>query len=186
MTRNPSIGEGQVWWRWGNEGLDELDVVLRDLPDLPEVVVDFSIARGLDYCTGTVYEGKFVDWPEYGSICPGGRYEDLAGSFIRRGCPVSVCRSVPAEGLLDTGPSSPADVLVVLPKDGRVTAAGTAKALRDRGINVELYHQEDKVAEQVRYASRKGVSGRPGGSGWGPTGRSARRTGRPRAGRRRS
>ncbi|MFD1149583.1 His/Gly/Thr/Pro-type tRNA ligase C-terminal domain-containing protein [Saccharothrix hoggarensis] len=60
-------------------------------------------------------------------------------------------------GLLDQGPSSPTDVLVVLPKDGRRRATGTAKALRDNGFNVELYHQEDKVARQVRYASRKGI-----------------------------
>ncbi|MFD0206852.1 MULTISPECIES: histidine--tRNA ligase [Saccharothrix] len=148
-----------------DEGLAELDFVLRELSDLPEVVVDFSIARGLDYCTGTVYEGKFVDWPEYGAICSGGRYDDLAGSFIRRRLPgvgmsigfSRIFAKMLSAGLLDTGPSTPADVLVVLPKDRRRAATGTAKALRDRGYNVELYHQEDKVAKQVRYASRKGV-----------------------------
>ncbi|PSL56934.1 histidyl-tRNA synthetase [Saccharothrix carnea] len=148
-----------------DEGLAELDFVLRELSDLPEVVVDFSIARGLDYYTGTVYEGKFADWPEYGAICSGGRYDDLAGSFIRRRLPgvgmsigfSRIFAKMLSAGLLGTGPSTPADVLVVLPKDRRQVATGTAKALRDRGFNVELYHQEDKVAKQVRYASRKGV-----------------------------
>jgi histidyl-tRNA synthetase len=148
-----------------DEGLQELDFVLRELSDLPEVVADFSIARGLDYYTGTVYEGKFVDWPEYGSICSGGRYEDLAGSFIRRRLPgvgmsigfSRIFAKVLSAGLLDTGPSTPADILVVLPKDRRPTATSTARALRDRGFNVELYHQEDKVAKQLRYASRKGI-----------------------------
>ncbi|QQQ77461.1 histidine--tRNA ligase [Saccharothrix sp. 6-C] len=148
-----------------DEGLAELDFVLCELADLPEVVADFSIARGLDYYTGTVYEGKFVDWPEYGSICSGGRYENLAGSFIRRSLPgvgmsigfSRIFAKVLSAGLLDTGPSTPADVLVVLPPDRRRTATATAKALRDNGFNVELYHQEDKVAKQLRYASRKGI-----------------------------
>ncbi|MFE2754106.1 histidine--tRNA ligase [Actinosynnema sp. NPDC059335] len=147
------------------EGLDELDFVLDELSDLPNVVADFSVARGLDYYTGTVYEGRFVDWPEYGAICSGGRYDDLAGSFIRRRLPgvglsigfSRIFAKMLAEGLLDTGPASPADVLVVLPKDRRRTATATAKALRDRGLAVELYHQEDKVAKQLRYASRKGI-----------------------------
>lgn len=147
------------------EGLEELDFVLQELSDLPEVVADFSIARGLDYYTGTVYEGKFTDWPEYGSICSGGRYENLAGSFIRRSLPgvgmsiglTRIFAKMLSAGLIATGPSTPTDVLVVLPKDGRRTAAATAKALRDRGFNVELYHQDDKVAKQVRYASRKGI-----------------------------
>ncbi|MEV8442973.1 histidine--tRNA ligase [Actinosynnema sp. NPDC051121] len=148
-----------------DEGLEELDFVLRELSDLPEVVADFSIARGLDYYTGTVYEGKFVDWPEYGSICSGGRYDDLAGTFIRRRLPgvgmsIGLSRifaKMLSAGLLATGPSSPADVLVVQPPNGRRIATDTAKALRDNGLNVELYHQEDKVAKQVRYASRKGI-----------------------------
>lgn len=148
-----------------DEGLEELDFVLRELSDLPEVVADFSIARGLDYYTGTVYEGKFVDWPEYGSICSGGRYENLAGSFIRRRLPgvgmsigfSRIFAKVLSAGLLETGPSTPADVLVVLPPNRRLTATETAKALRANGFNVELYHQEDKVAKQVRYASRKGI-----------------------------
>ncbi|MEV5989667.1 His/Gly/Thr/Pro-type tRNA ligase C-terminal domain-containing protein [Streptomyces sp. NPDC052051] len=63
-----------------------------------------------------------------------------------------------AEGLLTTGPSSPSDVLVVLPGDEhRAGAAEVAGLLRRRGLNVELYHQADKVAKQIRYASRKGI-----------------------------
>ena len=148
-----------------DEGLDELDFVLGELSDLPEVIADFSIARGLDYYTGTVYEGKFTDWPEYGAICSGGRYEDLAGSFIRRRLPgvgmsigfSRIFARMLSAGLLNTGPSTPADILVVLPPDRRPTATTTAKTLRANGYNVELYHQADKVAKQIRYASRKGI-----------------------------
>ncbi|MGW8950311.1 histidine--tRNA ligase [Streptomyces sp. NPDC055709] len=151
-----------------SEGLDELAFVMDSLGDLPRgsVVADLSIARGLDYYTGTVYEGKFTDWPTYGSICSGGRYENLAGSFIRRSLPgiglsiglTRIFAKLLAEGLLETGPSSPSDVLVVVPNDEqRGAAAEAAGRLRGRGLNVELYHQPDKVAKQVRYASRKGI-----------------------------
>ncbi|MGW3321886.1 histidine--tRNA ligase [Streptomyces virginiae] len=150
------------------EGLGELSQVLDSLGDLPAgtVVADLSIARGLDYYTGTVYEGKFVDWPNYGSICSGGRYENLAGSFIRRRLPgvgmsiglTRIFAKLLAEGLLETPAKCPSDVLVVVPRDDRRNEAeATAARLRGRGMNVELYHQADKVAKQIRYASRKGI-----------------------------
>ncbi|MFF4387686.1 histidine--tRNA ligase [Streptomyces sp. NPDC001552] len=150
------------------EGLGELGYVLDSLDDLPagSVVADLSIARGLDYYTGTVYEGKFVDWPNYGSICSGGRYENLTGSFIRRSLPgvgmsiglTRIFAKLLAEGLLETGAKCPTDVLVVVPRaDRRKEAETTAARLRGRGMNVELYHQAVKVAKQVRYASRKGI-----------------------------
>ena len=150
------------------EGLDELAFVLDSLSDLPagSVVADLSIARGLDYYTGTVYEGKFADWPSYGSVCSGGRYENLAGSFIRRNLPgiglsiglTRIFAKLVAEELLQTGPSCPSDVLVVIPNDQRRPhAVATAAQLRARGLNTELYHQPDKLAKQIRYASRKGI-----------------------------
>jgi histidyl-tRNA synthetase len=149
-------------------GLDELAFVLAALADLPAgtIVADLSIARGLDYYTGTVYEGKFADWPSYGSICSGGRYENLAGSFIRRDLPgigmsiglTRILAKLVAEGLLPTGPKCPTDVLVVIPSaERRAQAAATAARLRARGLNTELYHQADKLAKQIRYASRKGI-----------------------------
>ncbi|WP_007513433.1 histidine--tRNA ligase [Pseudofrankia saprophytica] len=151
-----------------SEGLDELSFVLDELADLPagSVVADLSIARGLDYYTGTVYEAKFVDWPGFGSICSGGRYDDLAGSFIRRSLPgvgisiglTRIFAKLVAEGLITPGPASPADVLVVIPSDERRRAAvATAARLRARGLKVETYHQADKLAKQIRYASRKGI-----------------------------
>ncbi|GAA5129105.1 histidine--tRNA ligase [Haloechinothrix salitolerans] len=151
-----------------SEGLDELAFVLDSLSDLPEGAVraDMSIARGLDYYTGTVYEAKFLDWPAYGSICAGGRYENLAGSFTKRSLPgvgisiglTRIFAKLLTEGLLETGPSCPTDVLVVLPsEERRADATATAATLRDRGLNVELYHQADKVGKQIRYASRKGI-----------------------------
>jgi histidyl-tRNA synthetase len=151
-----------------SEGLDELAFVLDSLSDLPTgtIVADLSIARGLAYYTGTVYEGKFTGWPGYGSICSGGRYDNLAGSFVRRRLPgvgmsvglTRIFAKLVAEGLLQVGPSCPSDVLVVVPSDERrPVAVATAAELRSRGLNTELYHQADKIARQIRYASRKGI-----------------------------
>ncbi|HEV8650037.1 MAG TPA: histidine--tRNA ligase [Actinomycetes bacterium] len=150
------------------EGLNELAFVMDSLSDLPagSVVADLSIARGLDYYTGIVYEGRFADWPGYGSICSGGRYENLAGSFIRRNLPgvgmsiglTRILGKLVTEGVLQTGPSTPSEVLVVIPSDERRSeAVATAAQLRSRGLNTELYHQADKLSRQIRYASRKRI-----------------------------
>ncbi|EOR72058.1 histidyl-tRNA synthetase, partial [Thermobifida fusca TM51] len=108
-------------------GLDELGEVLDELSDLPSgsVVADLSIARGLDYYTGTVYEATFNDDPGYGSICAGGRYENLAGQFIRRSLPgvgisiglTRIFAKLVSEGRITGGRFCPTDVLVVLPSD---------------------------------------------------------------------
>jgi histidyl-tRNA synthetase len=150
------------------QGLDELAFVMDSLSDLPtgSIVADLSIARGLDYYTGTVYEGKLLAYPTYGSICSGGRYENLAGSFIRRSLPgigmsiglTRIFAKLVAEGLIEAGPKCPSDLLVAIPNDQRRTqAVATAAQLRSRGLNVELYHQADKIGKQIRYASRKGI-----------------------------
>ena len=150
------------------EGLEELGFVLGSLADLPSgsVVADLSIARGLDYYTGTVYEGKFLDWPGYGSICSGGRYANLAGSFIRRNLPgvglsiglTRIFAKLLAEGLLETGPMTPTRVLVAIPSaERRGEAVATAARLRERGVNTELYHQASNLKKQLKYAERKGI-----------------------------
>ena len=151
-----------------SEGLAELAFVMTSLSDLPagSIVADLAIARGLDYYTGTVYEGKFTAWPHYGSICSGGRYENLAGSYIRRTLPgigmsiglTRIFAKLMAEGLIQTGPKCPTHVLVVVPSDERrPQAVAIAAQLRKRGFNTELYHQADKLTKQVRYAARKGI-----------------------------
>ncbi|GAA3748821.1 histidyl-tRNA synthetase [Spinactinospora alkalitolerans] len=151
-----------------SEGLDELGFVLDSLSDLPagSVVADLSIARGLDYYTGTVYEATFDDDPGYGSICAGGRYENLAGQFIRRSLPgvgisiglTRIFAKLVAEGRIDAGRLCPTDVLVAVPGDARrADALRTAALLRERGFNTEVYHQAAKIGKQIQYASRKGI-----------------------------
>src|SRR5713101_3772746 len=151
-----------------DEGLEELAFVIDSLSDLPQGVIlaDLSIARGFDYYTGTVYEGKLVEFPSYGTICAGGRYDDLASAFINHKLPgvgislglTRLFAALLAEGRVKVGPKSPAQVLVVFPAAGRRDEAiQTAKTLRERGFNVEMYHSPGKIAQQMRYASRKGI-----------------------------
>ncbi len=151
------------------EGIEELSFVMNHLTHLPEgaVVADLGIVRGLDYYTGTVYETVFKDNPTYGSICSGGRYDDLAGNYINKSLP-GVGISIGFSRLFDylreagklplDGRISPADVMVVLPsEEQRATANQTAQALRARGINVEVFHSPSKIKRQMAYAEKKGI-----------------------------
>ncbi|MFD6952497.1 histidine--tRNA ligase [Nocardiopsis sp. TSRI0078] len=151
-----------------DEGLEELTFVMDDLADLPgdSVVADLSIARGLDYYTGTVYEASFDDDPGYGSICAGGRYEDLAGQFIRRRLPgvgisiglTRIFAKLVAEGRVREGRSCPTDVMVVVPgAERRREALRTGELLRGRGFNTEVFHSTAKVGKQIQYAAKKGI-----------------------------
>lgn len=147
-----------------NEGIEELSFVMEQLSHLPNVVADLSIVRGLDYYTGTVYETVFVDDPGYGSICSGGRYDDLASSYINKKLPgvgISIGFSrlfAKMQAQLTETRVSPADVLVILnSEDDRALAAETAKTLRGRGMNVELYHAPQKFPKQMSYAEKKGI-----------------------------
>ncbi len=148
-------------------GLSELKFVLDELADLPpgSITADLSIARGLDYYTGTVYEGKLIDAPGFGAICSGGRYDNLAGEFIRKDLPgvgmsIGLSRifaKFVADGAFKDGAKSPTDVLVVIPsEERRADALATARQLRARGLKVETYHDpKAKIGNQIRYASRK-------------------------------
>ncbi|MAS87792.1 MAG: histidine--tRNA ligase [Micavibrio sp.] len=150
------------------EGLHELITVMDRLKHLPEgaVVADLSIVRGLDYYTGTVYETVFLDDPNYGSICSGGRYDDLAGSYINKHLPgvgISIgfsrlfARMVDKQKL-DLKAKTPAQVLVVIPsEEQQVAAAETAQILRKNGHKVELYHAAQKLGKQLGYAEKKGI-----------------------------
>jgi len=150
------------------EGATELAFVMENLAHLPNgaAVADLAIVRGLDYYTGTVYETVFTDDPSYGSICSGGRYDDLAGNYINKHLP-GVGISIGFSRLFDrlrianklgANRTSPADVLVVMPsEDKRGLTAQTAQALRARGLKVEQYHNPQKIGKQMAYAEKKGI-----------------------------
>lgn len=151
------------------EGLNELTFVMNALGHLPEgaVIADLSIVRGLDYYTGTVYETALLDIPQFtGSVCSGGRYDDLAGSYINRHLPgvgISIGFTRLFDVLMHFGHIKPArktptQVLVVLPsEERRADAAATAATLRRRGMNVELYHAPQNVKKQMEYANKKAI-----------------------------
>jgi histidyl-tRNA synthetase len=151
-----------------DEGIAELCEVLQYLQHLPEgaIVADLAIVRGLDYYTGTVYETRFTGDGSFGSICSGGRYEDLATQYINKKLPgvgISIGFSrlfsyLHEKGALPVGRKSPAHVLVAVPsEERRGAAAATAHALRGRGFNVELYHAAQKLQKQLAYAEKKGI-----------------------------
>lgn len=150
-------------------GLSELIFVMKALERLPEgaAIADLSIVRGLDYYTGTVYETALLDIPEFtGSVCSGGRYDDLAGSYIPRHLP-GVGISIGFTRLFDVlshyghikpGAKTPTQILVALPsEERRAQASDIAAVLRKRGFNVELYHAPQKVGKQIEYANKKGI-----------------------------
>jgi histidyl-tRNA synthetase len=149
-------------------GIEELMFVMLELAHLEKgtVVADMSIARGFDYYTGTVYEGKLVDYPDFPTICAGGRYDNLVGSYSRQKLPgvgISIGFSrifskLIKEGRLKLGAKCPTHIMVVcLPGTARSEVAATARALRERNFKVEMYHEEKSLKAQMKYASRKGI-----------------------------
>lgn len=149
------------------EGLQELLFVMKNLSHLPKgaVKVDLSIIRGLDYYTGTILE-TYLQGHAFGAVGSGGRYDNLAASFINQKLPgigVSIGTTrlfakLLDEGLIQPGAKSPTQVLVVLPdEDRRAEAAATANTLRARGLNVELFHTDGKIKKQLAYAEKKGI-----------------------------
>jgi len=138
---------------------------------IDHVMADLSIARGFDYYTGTVYEGRLMDDPDFGSIIAGGRYDNLAGQFINKQLPgvgisIGLSRLFSkwvADGKFDSPDglplrNCPTDVLVAWPNKNRTTVTKhTVDTLRDRGIRVEMSHRAGKLSKQLSYAQRKGI-----------------------------
>lgn len=149
-------------------GLEELGFVLDHLARLPadRVFADLSIARGFDYYTGTVYEGKLSDFPGYPSICSGGRYDNLASAYTTRTLPgvgmsiglTRIFAKLLKENRLPIGPKCPTEVMVAfLPGMARADVAAVAADLRRAGLKVEMFHEPRKLQAQIRYAARKGI-----------------------------
>ena len=149
------------------EGLDELAFLMDANGDLPEdtLVADLSIARGLDYYTGMVLECQFVGHESLGSVCGGGRYDNLASSDKVKlpgvGISFGVTRMLGylfGRGLLSATRSSPAVVLVALPtEEARLESLKIAKRLRARGIPTDVHNAPQKFGKQIRAAERRGI-----------------------------
>lgn len=126
--------------------------------------LDLSLARGLDYYTGPVYEA-WVDEPKVGSMAGAGRYDKLVGSFLGRPIPATgislglerIIEVVEQFGLLPT-PSTVADVVVTIFPENLAASARIARELRNAGFNVDLAVQPNRsLGDQLKYADRKGV-----------------------------
>ena len=129
--------------------------------------VDLTIARGLDYYTGTVYETVLIDHPEIGSICSGGRYDNLAEYYTDKALPgvgisIGVTRlfyvlqeqKMLSEDLL----TAPAEA-VVIPMDAACmpSAVKTATVLRENGIRTQVYFEDKKFKQKISYADKTGI-----------------------------
>lgn len=150
-----------------DKGLDELGAVVRYLGDfgVPEenFGVDLTIARGLDYYTGTVYETTMLDHPEIGSVCSGGRYDDLAGFYTNKKLP-GVGISIGLTRLFyvldemnyisqEKAPSS-VDVLVLPMSDDLSAPVSFARLMREKGLKAQIYYETKKFKAKMAYADR--------------------------------
>jgi len=153
-----------------DQGLSELRAVTKYLAafGVPEenFAVDLTIARGLDYYTGTVYETTLLDHPEIGSVCSGGRYDNLAEYYTERQLPgvgisIGLTRLfyvLGEQGMLNPArPTAPADVLVLPMTDELGPAAETATYLRGCGLRAQLYTEQKKFKAKIQYADKLGI-----------------------------
>lgn len=148
-------------------GLDELSQVIdaasKRAPG--KVMADLSIARGLDYYTGTVYETVLVGHESLGSICSGGRYESLASKGKKNypgvGLSIGVTRLISrilAEEVVTASRSVPSVVYVTLAnEDSWHEAQDVASQLRERGIACEVAASAEKFGKQIKFADRRGI-----------------------------
>ena len=163
---NGYVGKNEMF----DQGVQELTAVTANLSGfgVPEenFAVDLTIARGLDYYTGTVYETTLLDYPEIGSVCSGGRYDNLAGYYTEKQLPgvgisIGLTRLfyvLDEQGLLnDQLPSAPADALVLPMTAEAGPAIAVAEALRSGGIRVQLYGEQKKFKQKMNYANKLGV-----------------------------
>lgn len=151
----------------GAEGLDRLSAVLDLVEGAGEahhVSVDPTIARGLSYYTGCIYETKLLDLPEYGSVMSGGRYDELVGVFAQRELPaagISLGVDRLFSALQELGKLSqretPARVLMVHFAETLVESLRVAARLREAGISVVLYPEAAKMKKQFHYAGSMGI-----------------------------
>lgn len=152
----------------GEEGLARLEQVLGGVRSggVPEerIVIDVSIARGLDYYTGVIFETFLEDLPGIGSVCSGGRYDNLAGLYTKQDLPgigasLGLDRLLAAMeelGMIDKV-RTPAKVLVTFfDRDRLNDYLGLAAQLRAAGIGVEVYPDPKKLRQQLKYADQRG------------------------------
>ncbi len=151
------------------EGVRDLVTVMDDLAALgvadSTFAFDPAIARGLDYYTGTVVETTLGSHPEIGSVCSGGRYDDLAGLYTATRLPgvgisIGFTRlfwQLREAGLIDTGTSSVTAMVTLMDSEGLDYALAIAASLRGAGINTAMAMEAGKLGKQLKHADRSGI-----------------------------
>ena len=152
------------------EGLDELRTVVRYLDSFgvpsERFAVDLTIARGLDYYTGTVYETTLDEYPEIGSVCSGGRYDNLAGYYTDKALPgvgisIGLTRLfyiLQEKQLLNPELlTAPADVCILPMTADLAPAVALATMFRENGVRVQLYAEGGKFKKKIAYADKLGI-----------------------------
>lgn len=150
-------------------GVSELSEVVSSMRSLgmPEdsYIIDLTIARGLDYYTGVVYETELVDRPEMGSVCSGGRYENLAENYSKRKLPgvgisIGLTRlfyQLKEAGVLKFESGSPTEIMVAPLLEDLSVPLEVATMLREANLSTEVYFEGGKLDKKLTYANRKGI-----------------------------
>ena len=151
-------------------GVDELGTVVSYayMYGIPEknIAIDLTIARGLDYYTGTVYETKMVDYPALGSVCSGGRYDNLTGYYTDDRLPgigisIGLTRlfsQLRSENILSDDRKSLTDVLFIpMDKNHIEFVLESAAAMRAAGLNVDVYCLDKGMKPKMKFANRSGI-----------------------------
>ena len=151
------------------EGLEELTDVNHYVEafGVPEsnYNIDLTIARGLDYYTGTVYETFLNDYPDIGSICSGGRYDDLAGFYTKQKLPgvgisIGLTRlfyQLNEAKLIETIDNSLTKAIIIPMKGCLDEAIETASVLRNKGINTQIYLEKGKMGKKFGFADKLNI-----------------------------
>ena len=153
-----------------DQGVGELSTVVGYLSafGVPEdhFAVDLTIARGLDYYTGTVYETVMLDHPEIGSICSGGRYDNLAEYYTEKQLPgvgisIGLTRLffvLEDQGYLNENLlTAPADALLLPMTEDLSPAIALATTLREAGVRTQIYTEKKKFKSKMNYADKLGI-----------------------------
>ncbi len=151
-------------------GLYELETVINSLRSFAILEdyfqIDLTIARGLDYYTGTVYETILDEYPKLGSICSGGRYENLADYYTEEHLPgvgisIGLTRlfsQLKEIGLVGESKTTISQVLIVpMDKENNAYVLETASKLRNKGIKTDVYYQDKGMKQKMKYADRLGI-----------------------------
>lgn len=151
-----------------DEGVNELERVIELVPDesRARLVVDLSLARGLDYYTGTIFEAYLDGQPEFGTVASGGRYDDLASQFTNKklpgvGASIGLTRLMDLafqKGLVETGRKSPARALIaIFDESERAACNRVADDVRAHSVPCEVALKKAKLGKQMQYADAKGI-----------------------------